>query len=52
MDPGPPPPITFSLASGKGSTQSFTVHMITRLFSAALRGVDALEVEGLPLKED
>lgn len=35
----------FPLASGGGSFQCLGVRMITRLFSAALRGVDAQEVE-------
>ncbi len=38
-------PATFPLASFVPPLQCFSVHMITNLYSAALRGVDALEVE-------
>ena len=37
--------VTFPLASGDGKVTRWAVHMITRLFSAALRGVDVQEVE-------
>jgi magnesium chelatase family protein len=37
--------LDFLLASGGHCAHGFAVHMITRLFSAALRGVDAQEVE-------